>query len=670
MRLGTRGIIVSFFVLSQCFLFSQTDSMITLSPINEVEAYLSPEDYNLEETEYLDKIESLLENPIDLNSISRDELCELPFFDINSANRIIEYRTTNNRYFSVAELRMVPGLDQVFVERVRGFFKIKSYEERPESDKSKIRPNTSAMKNFHLRTRTMVRPNLAGDEKSYEYGSKTYSRISVKQSNFQISGLTERDFAETNYTDFFSGGIAFSNIFSGMELIIGDFIVNHAKSIVLSSPFPKRKSTILPSISSPPYKPRLYTSSSEYKFLRGVSIYVPINLMISNFSLTSLSIWGSMNFFDATSDSLDNATGINLSGSHTDSTSRKRKHNLRESLYGTSIDFRLYEKIRVSLLSMFMSYNKPIRLKENQVISKSEIIMSNSVAYEMRFDNFILSGEQAFSFPKNYGIERSAFSYLHSFSLSPAKGISIFTSIRNYDQEFYSLHSAPFSESSSFPYSEFGIFSAISVSTEYGKFSLFFDQFRLKGDLNGYEASLEYSVKILPKLYCVVRGKYKSKEGIESSTDHEIIAVNKKLSFRTEISYQVSRKFRIRTRGDFSLYVPTDEVSPGISKGYLLMEDFDYAVLNNFSLNARLIVFRTNDFNTAIYEFENDLPGLMTIKPLHGEGLRFYLLGKYRLFENLMIALKYSDTLLSPNEQSTILTSASPEFNLQIDFRL
>jgi hypothetical protein len=58
--------------------------------------------------------------------------------------------------------------------------------------------------------------------------------------------------------------------------------------------------------------------------------------------------------------------------------------------------------------------------------------------------------------------------------------------------------------------------------------------------------------------------------------------------------------------------------------GFLTFADLRYS--KKYILEGRLIFYETENWDSRVYEYENDLPGKFTIKQLYGSGKRFYLI--------------------------------------------
>ncbi|MGQ9643414.1 MAG: hypothetical protein ACUVT3_06120 [Ignavibacterium sp.] len=84
-------------------------------------------------------------------------------------------------------------------------------------------------------------------------------------------------------------------------------------------------------------------------------------------------------------------------------------------------------------------------------------------------------------------------------------------------------------------------------------------------------------------------------------------------------------------------------------------------------LYGRIIFFETDSFNSAVYEFENDLTGVLTNLAMYGKGLRWYLMIRYKPFRFATLSLKYAETY-KPNETS--LSSGNNLIRNNLDNRI
>ena len=95
--------------------------------------------------------------------------------------------------------------------------------------------------------------------------------------------------------------------------------------------------------------------------------------------------------------------------------------------------------------------------------------------------------------------------------------------------------------------------------------------------------------------------------------------------------------------------------------GNLLFGGFRYGPFKRTSIDGRLIFFHTDSYESRIYEFERDLPGVMTNLPLFDKGRRFYLVMKHKIGKFLRLSGKFSTTY---KEKSSVET-----YGVQMDWK-
>ena len=111
----------------------------------------------------------------------------------------------------------------------------------------------------------------------------------------------------------------------------------------------------------------------------------------------------------------------------------------------------------------------------------------------------------------------------------------------------------------------------------------------------------------------------------------------------------------MRIRGEA---VRAEESGASRSNGYLIFLSLRQRFRIGAWYAARFICFDTDDYDSAMYEYEDDLPGRVTIQPLWGEGYRVYLTGGY-VRASIKVSAKLSRTY-GDHESS--------EFSFQVDY--
>ena len=125
----------------------------------------------------------------------------------------------------------------------------------------------------------------------------------------------------------------------------------------------------------------------------------------------------------------------------------------------------------------------------------------------------------------------------------------------------------------------------------------------------------------------------------------EITGNTQKHNIRFQISYGREAHFLLRDRIEYTWISEKRAFSKTAPRtGWLFFHDFHYRPVPKISTVARLCYFDTSSYETRIYTYENDVPGVLTNKMLYGRGSHLFLLVKYRLFEQGNVAVKFANT--------------------------
>ena len=109
-----------------------------------------------------------------------------------------------------------------------------------------------------------------------------------------------------------------------------------------------------------------------------------------------------------------------------------------------------------------------------------------------------------------------------------------------------------------------------------------------------------------------------------------------KSNYRFELKYKLTKTIQGKTRIEYIDY----SLGNNLESGFLTYQELKYKIKDRISLVGRVILFDTKSYNTRLYEFENDLRGVMTNLPMFGEGFRWYILLNYEIIKNLKLYFK------------------------------
>jgi hypothetical protein len=540
-----------------------------------------------ENSQLYDLIEYYLENPISLNNATRTELMKLPLLSVDIVNELIKYRNKVGRVFSYNELLFNTLLKKREINILKAF----TYLTPPKKEKT-----PTLFKNFTIKLRSRIRYNLQeseGFKSGYYKGDRNtlYNRIQIRNNSLiNMGGLIEKDAGDKSYFDFYSYYLQINNLIKGINFLFGFYTVEFGQGLAMWSPYALSKSSdATNTIIKRARGITPYTSAGEYRYLKGTAAeYSSLHFSLSPFYSDSIA-------------------GI----------------------------FSRISPIR-NLNFSFLYY----RLQPFKGSRQKEYF---STAYNFSWNNLFLTGEIAF-FGKTVA-------NINTFQLSLLKKFLLVASIRNYGNNYNCYYGTGFGESGHLQ-NEFGIYFGFKWKTQIGTINFYFDQFKfpqpsknipLSGKGSELSASVLFPITENSSLF--LRYFSEQKEITELINKNNEITSRQINKLRSEFLYNPDKKIKLKTRIEIINVISSTKKENGI----LLFQDLHCRIKNNFSFYGRIIFFDTDGFSSRIYEFENDLTGIMNNRPLWGKGIKWYLLLKYMLINRLYLSAKYSE-LYKPEE--------------------
>lgn len=641
--------------LSSFILKAQVDTTALGTNLNDV---LEDATIDKEGVEYFDVIEYLLQNKIALNKASINDLLMIPFLDRQSATAIIRHRNLLGTINTASQLREIEGVSSDLIEKILPFLQLDALSERTFFDSLS---KTFEGINFSFRSRGIkdIQEEEAYRDNKYDGSSwKFYNRLIIsKDRNIRLGVLTEKDPGEKSLNDFTTFHFYAKEIGIIKSFVAGDYLFEFGQGLALWSRYSIRKGTETVRILPRNGKGIIpYLSSDENMFLRGVAAQI-------NFNEFNLSSFFSSRQLDGSIDPVTNQiTSIRLDGFHRNTNEIAHKRIISEKLFGISADYTLGEIGSLGLLYYNSAYGNDFQ-KESLLDPKGNRFDYFSTSYNFIANKLTFSGETSYNM--------KSFATINSVEFSVNKNFTLLFSYRNYPKNYWGLHTNGFGEKDG-TQNEIGFYSGLKLRTDYGTIYFYYDQFkypftsdRIPFASNGNEFLVYYTVKPFANTEFRLRYTNQNKDASTIVNDEYGLIKKKSESIRGELTYKVSKYIQLRSRINMVGISPSSNSSS--EKGFLIFQDLKYSPIPSLNLAARIVFFRTDSYDSRVYEFENDLTGVMTNPPLYGEGTRWYLFAQYKTSLGLTLSMKYSE-LFKPAERT--LSSGDTEIQGNIDNRL
>ena len=649
-----------FVLMFPVLLFAQID---TTETNEDIETLLEDNTQDQEDSQVYDLFEYLMSNPIQLNSASIKELLQIPFLNISTASAIIRHRNKLGGIYSEDQLKNIDGVDNNLLDRIKPFLKLGDNEQTSAFYSiSQLFDDTKI--SFRSRTIYDLQPRRGFNESIF-LGSrqKNYNRLIVNSSDRIKAGvLIEKDAGEKSLTDFTSFNISITDLPVAQSLVLGNYIFEFGQGLAVWSPYGFSKgSNTVASATRNSRGPVPFISSDENQFMQGAAA----KIKLGDFSFSP---FYSSHRIDSSIDSVTNSvTSIVIDGYHRTDNEIKKENSLRETMFGLGTEYSFDETTRFGFLYYQSKYDHNL-VESNNLKSKFEYI---SASYSTLINKLLLAGE--------FASDKTSVSSINTAELLIDKNFSLVFSYRNFAANYSVIHGNSFGERGSAK-NESGFYTGIYWRTQFGIFNIYYDQFKFPTASNSYsfpsngnDFLINYSYKPFVNTEIRIRYKTENKDAVIKLQNEIGLIKQKTEKLRGEILYKVSKNVRLRTRFE-TVNLSAIPNSPK-ENGYLLFQDVNFVLLKDLTIYGRIIFFHTDSYNSRVYEFENDLTGIMTNPALFGEGTRWYFIARYKTSLGLNISLKYSE-LYKPYEKSLgsgyseITGNIDNRISFQLDFKL
>ena len=610
-------------------------------------------------TIFIEQLQELSENPVRINSADESELARLFFITDFQINSLIDHIKESGDIVSIYEIASVPGFDRQLAEIMIPFISL-GKKENNNPGKLKFRNN--------LLTNLIIKP---GESDTSSLGSawKILSKYKFSIGSFSGGITIEKDAGEKffpgpqSYPDFISGNLTHTGKGLVKKIILGDYSARFGQGTNVNSRMRTGFSLTSSGYMSGQNEIRPYTSTDENNFFRGVA---------AEFSIRNLgfSLFYSNNDVDAnlvpSADSTEKyVVNFYRTGLHNSSLLMSKKDALNEIFYGINVNYNI-SSVRFGLTWTENSYSLPLNLKSNdpEDLYGFEGMRNNvySVYYNSVINRILLFGEV--SADKSWN-----FAFVQGFTVRLADRLSINILYRNYSPGFISLHACGPGNSSSTG-NEHGLLGNFSFeAAKYLFINAGFDitsfpWLKYRCSYPSIAKKKEIRVKYLPSDKFSFEMLYNYRFSMTDMKDDTGIPGMAELTARTfkvKVKYFPLENLNLTTRIDYKILKETG------SKGMLMLQDINYRFRQiPVTLWFRHCIFSTDDWNSRLFTWENDLLYSFSIPALSGKGSRNYLMIKWEIADMAELRIKYRLT----SAQSTYYTAdESDEIKLQFRIR-
>ncbi len=592
-------------------------------------------------------------HPYDLNCVSLSELLSIPCVTLPEARAILDYREKVGKFDAAGDLLTIPGGSESLYSALAPYVCIRR---RSVSGGRRASLRTRAVRHFPAAASTPGSP--------LEFSSRL---LLEEYGGVEAGTLFAKGGGERTDDAFLSAYARMTNLGCVREILAGDYELESGEGLLFwRGPFaagsfwrvrPGEGLAIVPN-----------RSSDESRFLRGLAV-----------AFSASERWSGTLFFSdrsygANVDTTGEATGF-FRGEYSTVTSIPKRDALRERLAGFHVGFTspgLYTAGCTAYRAVFDRWFAPA----DRMRFSGDRIDAGSLDMSCRIGTVSLAGEYALMSGGSHAL-------LWTLTLAPGKDETLLIRCRDYQPGYDNPHSSGEGENGE-TRNERGVSAGFRVHP--------FRGIIIACHLDAFEHPWPTALDPMPRrgTALTVTGETGLPHGGKFSVrysrncSYEPVAATDAWGRNVKsagVTGEDHLRFEISRRGGelacFSATVefarvrqPAGDILQGVNIG----GGATLAMLRNTSFDARLSLFHTDGYGARLYDFEQGLPGLASVPPLYGHGVRWYTRFRWNPGEWGEIVARYAQTVRESSVSAAgpfleIPGDAAGQISVQADIR-
>lgn len=598
---------------------------------------------------YAEKLYDLIEKPVRINYADESELSRLFFLTDFQVKALAEYIHSTGKIISLYEIATVPGFNNDLARMISPLI---SLDTEKTVNSEPVRLRTNLLSSFSSRVPASVTSSPGPPWKSLTRYKFTAGSISGGFSAEKDAGEKLLS-GKPPLPDFLSASVAWSGKGILRKVIAGDFGARFGMGTSINTGLRTGLSLTQSGYLSGGDEIKPYTSTDENIFFRGVAAQFQIRK-------TGLSFLYSINRIDATLDTAVNGSDLFIetfqrSGLHNNASSLEKKDAVTEYclIINVSTDFKTF---RTGIVWTGSRFSLPVAKTDPQPEDiydfEGTVNLTATAYYKAILGKMLFYGEVSSNLNQKLAV-------VQGLSFRPSDRLSMNLLYRDYDPGFTSFHGKGLFSSSAGDnvrgiFGNFAFEAARHLFISAGCDLRFYPWLKYRCSAPSAAVSREVRLKYLPydKLAFEAVWNYRQSMLNREETD----GIEKQENFagsliKGSVRYSPHENLTLMTRLDYKI------ARPGRGHGMLLLQDLSYKFEKiPLSVWFRYCIFKTDDWDSRLYTYENDLLYSFSIPALSGEGNRTYLMVDWRAAKFIDLRIKYGITELQKDNDSWIET--------------
>lgn len=578
------------------------------------------------------------DNPININTATREDLMLIPFLNEKDIEDISAYIYQYGPLKTMGELSMIESIGHN-KRMLLGYF---VYIGDPEKESF---PSVGKMLgNAHheiMATGKIPTYSRKGDKEGYlGYKYKHNVRYDMTYGDYFRLGVVgaqdsgEPFFAHKNSAgyDHYSFYLQLKKLGRIKNLVVGRYRVNFGMGLVINNDFTLGKVAMLTSLGKQSYNIRPHSSRSSSNYLQGAAATVQLSkgLDISGF-VSYRKIDATLNKDSSISTILDN-------GYHRTETEMSKKNNTSQWLAGTNIRYK-FKNFYVGATAIYTSLDRSLSPKT-----------------ETLYRRYYATGDNFYNISLNYGYRNSRISFngetatgdcgalatINTLSFRASDRLDLLAVQRFYSYKYYSLFSQSFSEGG-YVQNESGIYFganwrplrnlSVMAYTDYAYFA--WPKYQISDASHSFDNML--TLAYTPGNWAFT-ARYRLR--IKDRDNEEKTSLIRRVEQRGRVSAAYNAdSWSLKTQADISKCKYKDD-----SFGWMISQYAALRLSDKLRFGVVFGYFNTDSYDSRLYIYEQGMMYDFSFPAFYGEGIRYSLLVRGNITPRLMITAKAGTT--------------------------
>ena len=648
-------------ILVLCLCSANCIAQETQTSEQQIENITEVNESETEDDSYLQSLRHYQRNKLNLNSASESELKEFTFLSPLQIANFLSYQRLFGKLISIYELQSIPTWDNELIQKMLPFVMVgpavslredigRRLKDGEHTFLSRLTYVLEESEGFKRRRDTSATSFYPGSRERFLLRYKYVYRNLLQYGITAEKDPGEQWFkgAQRNGFDYYSAHLFMRNVGIIKNLAIGDYTVNMGQGLIQWQSLAFKKSVDVVNTKRQASILRPFNSTNEYFFNRGAGITLEKN----RFQLTGFASFRKVsgNLVVDTLNAEDYFSSLVTTGLHRTPNEQADRKVVQMKSFGGNVSYN-DGNLHIGANAVHFQFDKSFKRDDqpSKILAFTGKQLANiSIDWSYTWRNMHWFGEVAKHNGSNYGM-------MSGLLISADPKVDLSFVYRNIEKGYQSIFGNAFTEGT-FPTNEKGLFAGASIKPNVKwKIDAYMDfyrfpylRFRIDAPSNGQDYLVQLTHRPNKQIEIYTRFRQESK-AINYTDDGQLVTalvepVIRK-NWRTQIQYKPNAVITLRQRLDAMWY---NVGGPLESRGFLAFFDVFYKpALKPFSANLRLQYFETDDFNSRIYAYENDVLYGFSIPPFPDKGYRYYLNISYDLTKKLTFWVRWAQFIYS-----------------------